>query len=101
MRAQVGDELSVLVVPEGLNGANDCCGVNVVAFGEFAGRKEESVFGVFENRPEQLSPARIEFSLRRGDALFQRSRALPEVAGGRASVRKPNFARLSQVSTPK
>ena len=101
MRAQIGDELRVLAVPECLNGADDCCGVDVVALGELAGRKEERVLGIFENRTEQLSAARIELFLRRCDASFQRSRALPDVAGGQASVGKPNSTWLSQVLSPK
>jgi len=38
MCAQIGGELSVLVVTKRLNGANNCGGINVVAFGEFPGR---------------------------------------------------------------
>jgi len=101
MRSQIRGELGVLVVPQGLDGADDGRSVNVVALGEFPGREEESVLGIFEDRPEQLPAARIEFSLRRCDALFQSSRALPEISGGLTAVRKTTCTRLSQVPTPK
>ena len=59
VRAQIGDKFRILAVPEGLNGADDCRSVNVIALGELAGGKEERVLRSFENRSEQLSPTRI------------------------------------------
>src|SRR5438132_13503115 len=101
MRSQIRRELRVFVVPQRLDGTDDRRGVNVVAFGEFPRRQKKSVFRVLQNQSEQLSPARIEFSLRGGDAPFQSGRALPEISGRLTSLVKTSCTRLSQVPTPK
>ena len=100
MRSQIRRELRVFVVPQRLDGTDDRRGVNVVAFGEFPRRQKKSVFRVLQNQSEQLSPARIEFSLCGGDAPFQRSRALADIAERLTTVRRPNSTRLRQVPSP-